>query len=327
MHTMHLDDESLVRTNAFFASRGHCGRYLRRNPCLFFSTLLWIVFLSSTVHLLAYRPPPFLPPSMPPPASPSPLLPPPSLPHPPSPPPSPRAPPPSPDPPLPPFAPHPPAFPYAYPDNICRYFYDCSLLYSEYSKKLYGVEGAIDLQNVFMFRKDLLGNNLNVSISIPWRSYVEGTAFSRYSHCAEPANVFWIWRIPRAVPSYTWVEVSHCNSRQDGSYHYYYVARGSGRWINVGRSMVMEDENSPINRGFINDGSHSSLQYINHQEGNPYLPFHEILVLKRDDDDLRKVIRCGVPGYFHACADPFEHCPCEIPYDVYMSRSQNWGVG
>jgi len=75
-----------------------------------------------------------------------------------------------------------------------------------------------------------------------------GTLYKHHSFAFEPMDSVWIRRVNSPVPSHGWVEVTHC-ADPDGvppgdTYTplWFYVARGSGLWLNVGSTLVVDEE-------------------------------------------------------------------------------------
>lgn len=230
-----------------------------------------------------FEPPPLRPPLIPP-FEPPPLHPPPS-----------------------PLMPLPPQFPRIYTQSLCTYFTDCHVLQTNYSVMLYGHEYNVDLASVELLRTNYLTSYLihDRIVDAMVRPVAMNELYYHHSRCVEPDNVVWVRRPIVAVPSYSWIEITHCNTRMDGDFFWFYVARGSGRWIFIESTILFRDH-SLESYTYLRQGLVHSVQFVSRREGFHTLTLHEIALRRYPMD----IIMCGVPGQLHTCLHPTEDCPC-----------------
>ena len=196
-----------------------------------------------------------------------------------------------------------------------------------YSRRLYGAPGLVDLSSMNFLWADLLPDialdalNSAGVLDAPsacsgncWHDFQRrqgpplvtlfsiGTLYTRHSVFSEPMDAVWVNRMNVPVPSHGWVEVTHCSKIDQFKSTpgplgptWFYVARGSGLWLNVGSTFVV-DEAALMSSHFVPQvsiamksfwkqngswlghglGKIDSVQRVRHHEDYNTLDHHEI---------------------------------------------------
>ena len=111
-----------------------------------------------------------------------------------------------------------------------------------YFNALYlGHAPSVDASRLKVIRVDML--NLSESV-VPVTRDPTTYLYRDNSRCAEPKGVIWAAQPIVEIRPHTCTEIVHCNSRLDGNLTWFYIATGSGRWVCLGSTVVLEDHRS-----------------------------------------------------------------------------------
>jgi hypothetical protein len=137
---------------------------------------------------------------------------------------------------------------------------------------------------------------------------------------AQPPSVNWIWHPPpyQGLPSQGWVEVIHRESAVETSCAWFFYAKGSGIWLNLGKTVAFPEY----------DGKYGLKSW--HQAGFEYFNIPELQVGQREN------LMCQIAsqkGYqtiqFSNHGGDIEYCPCgckDAVMNIEIVRTDGYGA-
>ena len=162
---------------------------------------------------------------------------------------------------------------------------------------------------------------------------ISATVYFRHSWQFSPADAAWLHQPQtHAVPSHSWAEVVHCPGSGIADGTWFYVAAGSGRSINVGKTLVLANHSAYRQGGAafmstVLSAGYNSVQFLSHlapgdtDSESIEEARHELVML----DAPPHLIRCGPSSALRACTadEPAvalaSRCAAHFPGEVLRS--------